>query len=82
MDCTIRAWRLEDKNDLSALLNNKNILNNLRLGVVNIILIFYEIIISSYILKHKVPIHAKDKTNNRTILNFYPSFRCIGKRKE
>ena len=40
MDCTIRAWRLEDKNDLSALLNNKNILNNLRLGVVNIILIF------------------------------------------
>lgn len=33
MDCTIREWRLEDKNDLSAMLNNKNILNNLRDGL-------------------------------------------------
>ena len=33
MNCTIREWRLEDKSDLSALLNNKNILNNLRDGL-------------------------------------------------
>lgn len=33
MDCTIREWRLEDKNDLATMLNNKNILNNLRDGL-------------------------------------------------
>ena len=33
MDCTIREWRLKDKYDLSAMLNNKNILNNLRDGL-------------------------------------------------
>lgn len=33
MDCTIREWRLEDKNGLAAMLNNKNILNNLRDGL-------------------------------------------------
>lgn len=33
MDCTIREWRLEDKNELAAMLNNKNILNNLRDGL-------------------------------------------------
>ena len=33
MDCIIREWRLEDKSDLSAMLNNKNILNNLRDGL-------------------------------------------------
>ena len=25
MDCIIREWRLEDKSDLTAMLNNKNI---------------------------------------------------------
>lgn len=33
MDCRIRQWRLEDKNDLAVMLNNKNILNNLRDGL-------------------------------------------------
>ena len=33
MDCIIREWRLEDKSDLAAMLNNKNILNNLRDGL-------------------------------------------------
>lgn len=33
MDCIIREWRLEDKNDLATMLNNKNILNNLRDGL-------------------------------------------------
>ena len=33
MDCIIREWRLEDKSDLAAMLNNKNILNNLRNGL-------------------------------------------------
>ena len=33
MDCTIRRWRPEDKDALAALLNNKNILNNLRDGI-------------------------------------------------
>ena len=33
MDCTIREWRLEDKDDLAILLNNKKILNNLRDGL-------------------------------------------------
>lgn len=33
MDCKIRAWRAEDKDALAALLNNKNILNNLRDGL-------------------------------------------------
>lgn len=33
MDCRIRAWRPEDKCDLAAVLNNKNILNNLRDGL-------------------------------------------------
>ena len=30
MDCTIRPWRLEDKSALAAMLNNRNIWNNLR----------------------------------------------------
>lgn len=33
MDCTIREWRLEDKSELVAMLNNKNILDNLRDGL-------------------------------------------------
>ena len=33
MDCIIREWRVEDKNNLAAMLNNKNILNNLRDGL-------------------------------------------------
>ncbi len=33
MDCVLREWRLEDKYDLSGLLNNKKILNNLRDGI-------------------------------------------------
>lgn len=33
MDCIIREWRLEDKSELAAMLNNKNILNNLRDGL-------------------------------------------------
>ena len=33
MDCRIRAWRPEDKNALAAVLNNQNILNNLRDGL-------------------------------------------------
>lgn len=33
MDCEIRAWRIEDKTALAGLLNNKNILNNLRDGL-------------------------------------------------
>lgn len=33
MNCIIREWRLEDKNQLAAMLNNKNILNNLRDGL-------------------------------------------------
>ena len=33
MDCTIREWRPEDKNELAVMLNNKNILNNLRDGL-------------------------------------------------
>lgn len=32
MDCGIREWRMEDRDALAALLNNKNILNNLRDG--------------------------------------------------
>ena len=33
MDCVIREWRIEDKTALAALLNNQNILNNLRDGL-------------------------------------------------
>ena len=33
MDCIIREWRLEDKSHLAAMLNNKNILDNLRDGL-------------------------------------------------
>ena len=33
MDCRIREWRMDDKDALAALLNNKNILNNLRDGL-------------------------------------------------
>lgn len=33
MNCTIREWREEDAGDLAALLNNPNILNNLRDGL-------------------------------------------------
>ena len=33
MHCIIREWRLEDKSDLAFMLNNKNILNNLRDGL-------------------------------------------------
>ena len=33
MDCKIRKWKLEDKNALAELLNNKKILNNLRDGL-------------------------------------------------
>lgn len=33
MECGIREWRIEDKTALAALLNNKNILNNLRDGL-------------------------------------------------
>ena len=33
MDCTIRAWRMEDRHALAALLNNKHILDNLRDGL-------------------------------------------------
>lgn len=33
MDCRIRRWRPEDKQDLAAVLNNKNILDNLRDGL-------------------------------------------------
>ena len=33
MECTIRPWRLEDKSALAAMINNKNILNNLRDGI-------------------------------------------------
>lgn len=33
MECVIREWRTEDKRSLAELLNNKNILNNLRDGL-------------------------------------------------
>lgn len=33
MDCYIRKWRIEDKNALAEIVNNKNILNNLRDGI-------------------------------------------------
>lgn len=33
MDCVIREWKLEDKDKLAEMLNNKNILNNLRDGL-------------------------------------------------
>ena len=33
MECTIRPWRMEDKSALAAMINNKNILNNLRDGI-------------------------------------------------
>ena len=33
MNCVIREWRLEDKNDLAAMLNNKKIMDNLRDGL-------------------------------------------------
>ena len=33
MACRIRRWRLEDRENLAAMLNNKNILNNLRDGL-------------------------------------------------
>ncbi len=33
MECTIRTWRLEDAEDLSLALSNKNIQNNLRDGL-------------------------------------------------
>ncbi|TLD00042.1 GNAT family N-acetyltransferase [Robinsoniella peoriensis] len=33
MDCDIREWRIEDKYNLAEILNNKNILNNLRDGL-------------------------------------------------
>lgn len=33
MECIIREWRIEDADDLSQILNNRNILNNLRDGI-------------------------------------------------
>lgn len=33
MDCCIREWRLDDKYDLAKVINNRNILNNLRDGI-------------------------------------------------
>lgn len=33
MNCVIRKWKIEDKNILVEILNNKNILNNLRDGI-------------------------------------------------
>ena len=33
MDCIIREWRIEDKYNLAKMLNNKNILDNLRDGL-------------------------------------------------
>ena len=33
MDCTIRPWRRSDKTALAAIINNKNILDNLRDGI-------------------------------------------------
>ncbi|MBS6464228.1 MAG: GNAT family N-acetyltransferase [Firmicutes bacterium] len=33
MECTLRAWKPEDKEKLAELLNNQNILNNLRDGI-------------------------------------------------
>ena len=33
MDCVLREWKTGDKEDLSEIINNKNILNNLRDGI-------------------------------------------------
>lgn len=33
MECVIRKWKIEDAKDLAEMLNNKNILNNLRDGL-------------------------------------------------
>lgn len=33
MECTVRQWRIEDASDLAEIVNNKNILNNLRNGL-------------------------------------------------
>ena len=33
MECAIREWRIEDKSSLAKVMNNKNILNNLRDGI-------------------------------------------------
>lgn len=33
MDCCIRKWRIEDKNALAEIANNKKVLNNLRDGI-------------------------------------------------
>lgn len=33
MDCHIRKWRIEDKNALATIANNKNVLDNLRDGI-------------------------------------------------
>lgn len=33
MNCKIRKWKVEDKKDLATVLNNKNVLNNLRDGL-------------------------------------------------
>jgi ribosomal-protein-alanine N-acetyltransferase len=35
LDCAIREWKIDDKDDLAGILNNKNILNNLRDGLPN-----------------------------------------------
>ena len=33
MECILREWRIEDAADLAKMLNNKNILDNLRDGL-------------------------------------------------
>ncbi len=33
LDCVIREWRTDDKYELARIINNKNILNNLRDGI-------------------------------------------------
>lgn len=77
MNCAIREWRIEDKKHLAEMLNNKNILNNLRDGLpypytVN----DAEEYIESMLSADKTKTYAFAITVNDKMIGSIGAFRC------
>lgn len=77
MECTVRQWRMEDASDLAEIVNNKNILNNLRDGLPYPYTIKdAEEYIQAMILADKTKIFAFAVTVNEKVVGSISATRC------
>lgn len=77
MECEIRPWKIEDKIDLSVMLNNKNILENLRDGFPYPYTVDdAETFISSMLMADRTKTFAFAVTSKDRLIGSIGVFRC------